>query len=409
MKIIWQAYDTTNYTGGPIVNALRLLPEFKRRGHEVLAVVEYHRDHPNADKLREQGIECVTFPRPRFSEDHVKMFLEELIRFKPDVFVSNISAHAGLAGRWAQRWGVPVVHTHRSDDALNNGMAEFFFASDNKWQLSALVSVNRYLFDKIQSLTSKPIRHRIIPSGVPLSEHRATQAGVSRFRVAYAGRLVEKQKRISDVVRAFIRLADTEPDIDFSVIGHGDPQLESQLREEVAAMGLANRIQFMGRLHGEEYKRALASHQVIVLLSDYEGIPGSIMDGMSCGLVPVVHHMNGIDELVRHDENGVIVNDRSENFIKAIVRLRDDETLRQRLAQNALGTIRDRFSLAYAASEWESLFRELHEEFADKKAFPRKTPTFRIVGPHPLLLELNPRPGWSTRVVSRVKRLLGVS
>jgi glycosyltransferase involved in cell wall biosynthesis len=406
MKIIWQAYDTKNYTGGPIINALRVLPELKRRGHEVLAVIEYDHEHPNADQLRALGVECYTFSTPRYSEEHVKRYLEQIVAFKPDIFVSNVSVHAGLAGHWAVRWGIPVVHTHRSDDPLNNGMAEFFFTGEQKWRLSALVVVNRYLAKKIQALTTTPIPYEIIPSGVPLSPFKAEQSNNTKLRVVYSGRLVEKQKRISDVVRAFISVAKLSTDIEFSIIGSGDTHLIESLKQLISKESLENRFRFTGKLYSDEYKKELSNHHIIVLLSDYEGIPGSLMDGMSCGLVPVVYGINGIEELVIDKVNGVVVNDRSESFFKAILELKNDDKLRAELSSKALRTIAAKFSLEFAVDEWENLFLRLRDRIGIENHCPMKVPTrLDLFRSHPLLLQYRGKPGIKEILLNRLKRL----
>jgi len=51
MRISFMAYDRPAYTGGPIINARRILPELVKRGYDVQALLGYHQDFPNADFL----------------------------------------------------------------------------------------------------------------------------------------------------------------------------------------------------------------------------------------------------------------------------------------------------------------------------------------------------------------------
>ena len=72
-------------------------------------------------------------------------------------------------------------------------------------------------------------------------------------------------------------------------------------------MHIEKYIKFKGPLYGDEYKE-LSKHHCILLFSEHEGMPGSIMDGMSCGLIPIVTPLKGIDDLINHEFNGYIIN-----------------------------------------------------------------------------------------------------
>ena len=360
MKILWQAYDRADYTGGPIINTIRLLPEFKKIGHEIITIIGHNgTGYPNAEKLRENNINCLTYRIPKYSEDHTKIFLEALIQNKPDIFVSNISVQAGFAGRWAQHWGIPVIHTHRSNDALNCGTAEFFFAGPPEWRLNALVCVNNYLLDQIKAVNSKGYISRMIPSGVPIPILTNDKIKYNELKIVYSGRIIQEQKRINDLLSSFISIARIMNNVSLTLIGTGEAYYVKRLKAKVIEAGMSNRIRFVGRLLEDDYKNELMKHHIIVLLSDYEGIPGAVMDGMSCGLVPIVLNVNGIDELVKHRENGLIIQNREKAFQEAIRELLENIDLYKRLSNNARNTIRNNFSLEKTVLQWHELFKEV--------------------------------------------------
>jgi glycosyltransferase involved in cell wall biosynthesis len=373
MKICWQAYDRAEYIGGPIINTVRILPEFKKRGYEVLAIIGHDgTGHPNADHLKKLGVPCLTYKIPRYSEKHTKIFLKALLKQKPDIFVSNISTSGGFAGKWAQKWGIPVVHTHRSDDPLNSGVSEFFFAGPPEWRLTALVCVNKYLENRIKSIGRGDFISKIIPSGVPIPDLKVDQKENRTIKIVYSGRLVQKQKRVDDLLKKFISIAQIMNETSFTLIGSGEESYFKKLKNKVSSDGLSGRIKFTGRLIGNEYKNELLKHNIIVLLSDYEGMPGSLMDGMSCGLVPVVLNVKGIEELVMHRENGLVVENREEGFLAAIQELVKNQEFREVLSLNARNTIIDYFSLEKCVSLWEDLFKEITSKSHEKK--PIKMP-----------------------------------
>ena len=132
-----------------------------------------------------------------------------------------------------------------------------------------------------------------------------------------------------------------------------------QLKKKVVSSGMTQRINFAGRFQEEGYRNELMKHDIIVLLSDYEGIPGAIMDGMACGLVPVVLNTNGIDELIKDRFNGIIIEDREDNFQKAIMELSQNQDLFKKLSYNARNTIVNHFSLDRTVSQWDELFKKV--------------------------------------------------
>jgi hypothetical protein len=91
----------------------------------------------------------------------------------------------------------------------------------------------------------------------------------------------------------------------------------------------------------------------MVLLSDFEGIPIALMEGMATGLVPVVTPIrSGIPELVFDGETGYIVPDREASFVDVIRRIRLDPALWQRLSVAARRHFEEGFSPEVVVEAW---------------------------------------------------------
>ena len=109
----------------------------------------------------------------------------------------------------------------------------------------------------------------------------------------------------------------------------------------------------MGTVTNEKIQAVLNRYHILVLLSDYEGTPGAVMDGMASGLVPVCLDISGgVQELIIHENTGLLVKDRGQSFVDAIARLATDTSLRKRLAANAKEHMAKHFSLNVAADRW---------------------------------------------------------
>lgn len=81
------------------------------------------------------------------------------------------------------------------------------------------------------------------------------------LRVGYVGRLVP-QKGVSDLVRAFAPLASRA---ELFIVGRGPT--EPELRQLAAALGIAERVRFLGNLSSSDVATTMASFDLLVLPS----------------------------------------------------------------------------------------------------------------------------------------------
>ncbi len=116
----------------------------------------------------------------------------------------------------------------------------------------------------------------------------------------------------------------------------------------------------VGRIDSDHMQEHMLQAHVFVLLSDYEGLPISLMEAMACGVVPVCLRIkSGIPELVTDNENGLLVDDRGDGFVAAIRRLRENPELWGRLSHGARAKIMKGYTHEACALEWVNLFRDL--------------------------------------------------
>jgi glycosyltransferase involved in cell wall biosynthesis len=106
--------------------------------------------------------------------------------------------------------------------------------------------------------------------------------GLRPVVVAYAGRLLREHKRVDRLPDLCAELEQRQAAYRLVILGDG-PEW-SWLRERLATN--AN-VRFHGRLTGEAYWRALAACDVILFVSDTEGQPLALLEGMCAGLLPV--------------------------------------------------------------------------------------------------------------------------
>ena len=110
---------------------------------------------------------------------------------------------------------------------------------------------------------------------------------------------------------------------------------------------LGSRFSYEGIVAGEEKTALLRRCQVFVLPSLYEGLPISLLECMSYGLVPVTTNVGSIGEYVENGTNGLLLKVKdSHSIVEAITALLHDSALVQRLSAAARHTISSRFNPA---------------------------------------------------------------
>jgi colanic acid/amylovoran biosynthesis glycosyltransferase len=406
-SVTFCAYDKPDNVGGPVSWLQRIAPLLQARGIEVrcLFIMHWGNRGPALDSLRAAGIDCAVAMGLDVTEQRVRWILDELRKNPPDVFVPNLVVAAYHAAKWVRKAGIPTVGILHSDDAFYQALLKEFLNGPASRRVSAMVAVSRRLEDLARESSAKDVIIKRIPYGVQIPSHRVQRVS-GKLRLAYVGRLSEEQKRIGDVVRALTRATSELDGVDATIYGDGPdrPLVESQLVEAGNA-----RVSFGGVVNSEDIQMRMLQADAIVLLSDYEGLPISLLEAMACGCVPVCSDMSsGIPELVRNGETGLIVENRSDAFVSAIARLRDDPALWTTLSRNARQLVKNQFSAERSANEWASLLIGLA-----KDARVGTIPNPRRLSLPPVNTALasadvrQPKPSLPKRAVQKTRMVLG--
>lgn len=370
--MVFCAYDFVKKVGGPNVWLLRLLPALIKRGVNV-SVLFFSQDpsnSPTAEALSNDGVKVSVSHHLRFTEQKIQWLFERLEEDPPDIFVPNLMVPAYYASGWLRDRGIPTVGVLHSDDSFHRGLQDEFVFGEEFFRLSGLVCVSNYLCNEVSAKSPRSTILRTIPCGAPTSAIVANRSK-DNLKLVYVGRLVEEQKRISDVAKALCRVVAEVPGVEATIYGIGPA--ETSIKKIWAEYGQGLPLHLAGMMPSKEIQTHLLKHDVFVLLSDYEGLPIALMEAMGCGLVPVCTDMrSGIPELVRHGFSGLIVKDRGDDFISAIITLKENLSLWEELSHNAKKIIDVGYDVEICADKWHQLLKELYKKSNRQKIeFPK--------------------------------------
>jgi glycosyltransferase involved in cell wall biosynthesis len=145
-----------------------------------------------------------------------------------------------------------------------------------------------------------------------------------------------------------------------------DKEREAFQREAEAHLA-DGRILLPGRQDRAGILDALTSHDFFVLLSDFEGLPLSLVEAMARGCVPVVPEIpSGIPELIDSGEDGLIVAGRDyDEWAKQLTELWRDGRQHALMSRRARSKVRSRFSVEEIGGQFDEMFTRVAEEIAD--------------------------------------------
>jgi len=127
------------------------------------------------------------------------------------------------------------------------------------------------------------------------------------FRILYVGQ-VGRNKGVHDLLAAVRRLVDQGVSVACTLVGPSQLPGEVELAgKRVAELGLGSHARFSGPLTGEALHRAYESADVLALPSYKEGIPAVLYEAGAFGLAVVTTPVGAIPDLIRPEENGVLV------------------------------------------------------------------------------------------------------
>jgi len=373
MRVSFTTFDAPDFVGGPNSWLRRVVPFLQQAGWLVDVFFVIERGPPEAcpcyRAFTELGVRCKAFPSSATAFAQVRWLVQELAECPPSVFVVNLSGVGYLASRWVTRAGIPTIGIMHSDDPFYDKIfADFVVGSDGNC-LSDLVCVSEFLYQSAASTADIATAVHLIPYGVPIPP-QTTSVSTETLRLIYVGRLVEEQKQILSVTRALCRVVREVDGTEAIIYGNG-PDRE-RVRRCLQEENVGERVRLGGQIDNADIQKVMLDASVLVLLSDYEGLPIALLEGMACGLIPVCLRIrSGVGQLIEQGRTGFLVDDRGDEFVATMRAIAANPELRSRVSCAARERIVAEYSAEANASRWMALLRDRSRQSPDPQAAQR--------------------------------------
>ena len=144
-----------------------------------------------------------------------------------------------------------------------------------------------------------PARIFTVPCGINFPTVELSAAANSKLKLLYVGRIAAYQKRTGDLLKVAMQLDKQGIDFQWDIIGDGG-DFKVSLEQQFNDAGLNEKVTFRGWLSQAEVLQYMGKADVLILVSDFEGMPVSMMAALSMGWGFVGTRVSGIEDYEVH-------------------------------------------------------------------------------------------------------------
>lgn len=360
--------------GGGAGNASAYLAgQLARLGQQVTVLTAAYRDLPRHESI--DGVRVLRLPglrrqadRSTTAEQIIFMISASVLgsfsvrRLQPDVVLAFFGAPSGVAAWfWSKFFRLPYIVSLRGGDVP--GFRPYDFARQHRllgpwlrrvWRRAGAVVANSEGLRQLAIRFESQVPIQVIPNGVDLDAFRGGQREWAPPRLLFVGRIVY-QKGLDLLFDALGQLKDLPWQL--NLVGDG-PRV-SNLREQAASLGLANKIRFLGWLSRAELPKTYQQANLFVYPSRHEGMPNAVLEAMASGLPVLATRIAGNEELVSAD-TGALVPPEDAAALEATLRpWMADASLRQRMGAAARRRVEQKYSWQGVAQAYLDLMRKI--------------------------------------------------
>lgn len=287
--------------------------------------------------------------------NHKNKLKDVLLRIKPDVIISLGDL---------DEWIIPSV----SGNIPTINECHFHYSYRIDWNHSIYqrirLKLNRYLKSKFKVFVvlteadrkAWKLKNCIAIPNFSLLKNK--NSGDKRERKAIAVGRLTFQKGFDQLIEIWSRLVEENGEKNIwplEIYGSGED--EKLLRDLIKEKHLENKVSLKGNV--SNIANIYNTSSILAVTSRYEGFPLSIIEGMSCGVVPVSFDCKqGPSEIITKHSGFILKQGDLDGFADAILELMNDENKLNQMSACAIERA-DQFSPEIVIKRWNDLFNNL--------------------------------------------------
>ena len=391
-----QICDHLGWTGSRMHGVKRLfawmIPLFDSTRFTVSLISLRKRDE-SEDNLERFGIDVTYLDRGKFDPRTLPALLGVLDEKQADILHMHgygATTFGRLAAAWRRTPALLHEHANLTSTPWFQQVADQLLLPFTDLAIAVSQSTAEFV---INARRVPADRTRIVYLGAPVAEFgrvrsdeeiRAARAelGVpdSTFMVGTVTRLMPS-KGNQFLIDAIPRVLAAAPETRFYIVGEGE--LQGELEAQARALGVADRVTFVGFLR--DVSIAYAALDLVVFPSLWEGTPLTAFEALAMGRPIVATDCDGLLDILTPDADARIVPRRDAGALaEAIVALRRDPAAREQLGRQARRTGAG-YDIGDFVRKMERLYDLMHElsRPTRRKGVARADLRFLARGAHP--------------------------
>lgn len=276
---------------------------------------------------------------------------------------------SGVVGRLAGKMaGIPVVYTEHNKMERYHPLTRRLNLLTWSWQ-DRVIAVSSEVSSSIRSHANDRVHVEVVLNGIDTHRFSRDSSGTDMVRqdlgipvtapVVGTVAVFRAQKRLEDWLQAARLLHERHPDLHFLLVGDGP--LRDELTALTCSLGLEGLVHFPGLK--EDVRPYLATMDVFMVSSLFEGLPLALLEAMAMECAVVATRVGGIPEVIRHEENGFLVDPCQPTLLaEASSRLLTEPERKRRIGEIARDTIVREFGLQGMTSRLETIYEDVLRE-----------------------------------------------
>ena len=229
---------------------------------------------------------------------------------------SIMASYAGFASlTFKRKTGIPFLLTLQEGDSIEHILKKAKPLKNKFYNIfreaDGLQAISKYLLEWGREIGFRHDLAEVIPNGVDVDrftrEYGSNELHEIRQNFGFsdgaivlvtASRLVKK----NDLESAIQSLPLLPNNVCFVICGTGE--LDRELKNLVKALGLKNRVKFLGNVDHGELPKVLQASDIFVRPSLSEGLGNAFLEAMACGLPTIGTMVGGIPDFLADGKTG---------------------------------------------------------------------------------------------------------
>ncbi|MDI6655647.1 MAG: glycosyltransferase family 4 protein [Candidatus Hydrothermarchaeota archaeon] len=242
-----------------------------------------------------------------------------------------------------------------------------------------IVAVSSFLANELRKYDIENEKIETVLNGVDIEGFNPKESGEEVRKkhgledkkvLLYVGR-ISPQKGIEYLLEALPAVVQEHQDVKLLVVGGPTYKMKSStynaysanLRRIIQKYNLDDAVRFAGYVNFEKMPQYYAAADICVVPSAYEPLGNTVLEALASGKPLIASKTGGIQEVVEHMKNGVLVPPKNPSAIAdAILKLLEDEDLRKKISANARKKA-ETMSWDDVAKKMLAIMREIFEKF----------------------------------------------